>query len=68
MLYIPEGMAHGLITLEPNTEVFYQISHTYIPDSARGVRWNDPTFKIKWPIEPKVISARDSGYPDFSFS
>jgi dTDP-4-dehydrorhamnose 3,5-epimerase len=65
MLYIPEGFAHGFITLEDNTEVFYQMSEFYAPDTARGFRWNDPLFGIKWLLEPTVISERDQNYPDF---
>jgi dTDP-4-dehydrorhamnose 3,5-epimerase len=65
MLYIPEGFAHGFLTLQNNTEVFYQMSEFYDPASARGVRWNDPAFKIDWPSAPKVISDRDRDYPDF---
>ena len=65
MLYIPAGVAHGLLTLEDNTEVFYQISEFYHPECARGVRWNDPAFKIEWPLKPVVISPRDQQYPDF---
>jgi dTDP-4-dehydrorhamnose 3,5-epimerase len=59
MLYIPKGFAHGFQTLEDNTEVFYDISEEYKPESLGGIRWNDPYFKIKWPIEPTVISERD---------
>ncbi|MGA8432443.1 MAG: dTDP-4-dehydrorhamnose 3,5-epimerase [Candidatus Sulfotelmatobacter sp.] len=66
MLYIPEGFAHGFLTLQDNTEVFYQMSEFYDPASARGVRWNDPAFRIDWPSEPKVISNRDRDYPDFN--
>ncbi len=65
MLYVPEGFAHGFLTLEDATEVFYQISECYAPESQRGVRWNDRAFAIKWPAEPKFISARDRSYPDF---
>jgi dTDP-4-dehydrorhamnose 3,5-epimerase len=65
MLYIPEDFAHGFITLEDHTEVFYQMSEFYAPDSARGYRWNDPAFGIDWPIEVTVISERDCNYPDF---
>lgn len=64
-LYIPEGFAHGFLTLEDNTEVFYQMSEFYAPDTARGLRWNDPAFSIPWPIEVEVVSDRDSSYPDF---
>ena len=65
MLYIPEGIAHGLITLESDTEVFYQISVPYAAEYARGIRWDDPCFNINWPNQPTVISTRDANYPDF---
>jgi len=66
MLYIPEGMAHGFQTLEDKTEVFYQMSEFYYPELARGVRWDERMFNIDWPeCEQRVISARDSSYPDF---
>jgi dTDP-4-dehydrorhamnose 3,5-epimerase len=64
-LYIPEGCAHGFLTLENETEVHYQISEFYHPETARGVRWNDPAFKICWPGRVEVISDRDRGYLDF---
>ncbi len=64
-LYIPEGCAHGFLTLEDNSEVFYQISQFYEPSASRGVRWNDPAFKIPWPGSVRVISERDESYPDF---
>jgi dTDP-4-dehydrorhamnose 3,5-epimerase len=65
MLYVPEGFAHGFLTLEDNTEVFYQMSEFYSPEHARGFRWNDATFAIEWPFPPIVISDRDRSYPDF---
>ena len=65
MLYVPERFAHGFVTLEDDTEVFYQISEFYSPDSARGFRWNDPQFGIRLPLEVAVISERDATYPDF---
>ena len=65
MVYIPEGCAHGFLTLEDSTEVFYQMSQFYNPDSARGVRWDDPAFRIAWPAKGEVISDRDRTYPDF---
>lgn len=65
MLYIPEGFAHGFQTLEDNTEVFYQMSEFYHPESAKGVRWNDPAFGIVWPIAPSIISEKDRAYPSF---
>lgn len=64
LLYIPEGFAHGFQTLEDNTEVFYQISAPFVPESASGVRWNDPQFGIAWPIEVVVISSKDQEYAD----
>lgn len=64
-LYIPAGCAHGLLTLEDASEVFYQMSEFYHPESACGVRWNDPAFKIAWPAAVKVISERDRTLPDF---
>ncbi len=65
MILIPEGCAHGFLTLEDETEVFYQMSEFYKPESARGVRWNDPAFQIQWPSQVTVISDRDRTYPDF---
>ena len=65
MLYVPEGFAHGFLTLEDSTSVFYQISEPYEPASASGVRWNDPAFGIEWPFEPLVMAERDRTYPDF---
>jgi dTDP-4-dehydrorhamnose 3,5-epimerase len=66
MLYIPEGFAHGFQTLIDSTEVFYQMSEFYHPESARGVRWDDPAFGIEWPLAERTISSRDLGYPDFA--
>ena len=65
MVYVPEGCAHGFLTLADDTEVFYQMSEFYNPESARGVRWNDPAFQIIWPDGVEVISERDRTYPDF---
>lgn len=66
MVSIPEGFAHGFLTLEDDTEIFYQMSEFFSPEHARGFRWNDPLFNIRWPEEPEVISMRDQKYPDFS--
>jgi len=65
MLYIPEGCAHGFLTLEDDCEVFYQMSEFYHPEAARGFRWNDPAFGIRWPRQAEIISDRDACYPDF---
>jgi dTDP-4-dehydrorhamnose 3,5-epimerase len=67
MLYIPEGCAHGFLTLEDNTEALYHMSEFYNPESARGARWDDPAFQIAWPAKPRVISERDRTYPDFDW-
>lgn len=65
-MLIAEGIAHGFITLEPDTDVVYQISPAFEPGHDRGVRWNDPAFAIAWPAPPQVISARDAGYADYA--
>jgi dTDP-4-dehydrorhamnose 3,5-epimerase len=59
MLFIPAGCAHGFQTLEDDTEVTYQMSEYYHPESACGLRWNDPALGIDWPLEVTVISQRD---------
>jgi len=64
-LYIPEGVAHGFLTLEADTDVLYQIAPGYRPGHDAGVRWDDPAFGIAWPEPPQLISARDAGYPDY---
>ncbi|HVI32379.1 dTDP-4-dehydrorhamnose 3,5-epimerase family protein [Phenylobacterium sp.] len=64
-LLIPEGVAHGFLTLEPDTDVLYQISPMFEPGHEAGVRWDDPAFGIGWPRPPEVISARDADYPDY---
>ena len=66
MMYVPEGFAHGFQSLEDNTEIFYQMSRFYSPEHARGVRYNDPAFGIKWMIADPVILDRDRTYPDFT--
>ena len=66
MIYVPEGFAHGFQTIADNSEVIYQISESYHPESARGIRWNDPRFGIKWPIENPLLSERDAAFPEFT--
>jgi dTDP-4-dehydrorhamnose 3,5-epimerase len=66
MLHVPEGLAHGFLTLTDDADVVYQISRAYVPEAARGVRWDDPAFGIEWPSAPLVISERDCTFPDFS--
>ena len=66
MLYVPERFAHGYLTLTEEAEVFYQVSQFYSPGHERGVRWNDPVFKIDWPIDGDVvISEKDNNWPNF---
>ena len=64
MVYVPEGCAHGFLTLEDETEVFYQMSEFYHAESARGVRWDEPAFQFVWPGTVAVISERDRTYPN----
>lgn len=67
LFYIPEGCAHGFQTLTEDCEVCYQISAPYVPEAARGVRWDDPAFGIEWPTATRrILSARDSAYPAFT--
>jgi dTDP-4-dehydrorhamnose 3,5-epimerase len=65
MIYVPEGCAHGFLTLEDRSEIFYQMSEIYYPELSCGVRWNDPAFHIDWPAQPVIMSDRDRTYPDF---
>ena len=63
-VYVPEGVAHGYITLEPDTEVLYLTSHPYAPDAATGMRYDDPSFDIRLPRPVDVISEADRSWPD----
>ncbi len=65
MIYIPKGCAHGFLTVQDDTEVFYQMTQVFDSASARGFRWNDPAFNIAWPDKVEVISERDRTYPDY---
>lgn len=65
MLYVPEGFGHGFQTLEDDSEVFYQVSQVYSPEHASGVRYDDPSFGIVWPLPVTEISANDSTWPAF---
>lgn len=66
MLYVPEGVAHGFLTLEDATEVQYFMSEPFDASCARGVRFDDPGFGITWPARPAVIAERDRSYPDWA--
>ncbi len=65
MMYVPKGCAHGYITLTDDVEAFYLVDEFYAPELERGIRWNDPSFDLAWPIPPRVISDKDRGHPDF---
>ena len=65
MLYVPEGFAHGFQTLEDNSEIIYQVSEFYTPNSELGIHWNDPAFNITWPIEEKTITEKDNSWKLF---
>ena len=65
-IYIPKGFAHGFQTLEPNTEVLYEMTCQYHPEVSRGFIWNDPSIGIVWPETiNRIIGDRDVEYPDF---
>lgn len=68
ILYVPEGFAHGFQALEDNTTVFYQMSEFYHPECARGVRWDDAAFNIRWPIRKPIKSERDRSFQTFEDS
>lgn len=65
MLYVPEGFAHGFITLTDNAEVYYNVTQFYTPGAEAGIRFNDPLFNIQWPLEPTVVSEKDRSHPDY---
>jgi len=64
-LFIPAGFAHGFQTLADGSEVLYEMFQGYAAEAARGVRYDDPAFGIRWPLEVSVISERDAAYPDY---
>jgi len=65
-LLIPRGCAHGMLALADDAAVLYHIDRDYDPARSCGVRWNDPTFGIEWPMAPVAMSERDAGWPDFA--
>lgn len=65
LLFVPGGLAHGYETLTENCKVQYMVSEFYSPEFEKGFRWNDPTFNIKWPIEPTFLSEKDKSLPDY---
>ena len=62
-LYLPAGCAHGFQSLTDEAEVFYMMGATYVPELARGVRWDDPAIGIQWPLPPVALSPRDAALP-----
>ena len=64
-IFIPKGFAHGFQTLEDNTEVFYQMSQYHMPEYSNGFRWDDSSFRIKWPIKHPIISQKDLSWSNF---
>jgi dTDP-4-dehydrorhamnose 3,5-epimerase len=67
MLYIPEGCAHGYLSLEDESEVLYPVTCAYQADAERGVRWDDPAFRIEWPgVGPLVMSPKDQSWPNYA--
>lgn len=64
-IYVPPGVAHGFVTRQDDTDIFYQMTERYDPALARGVRWNDPAFGIDWPLAEPILSERDATLPDF---
>lgn len=68
MMYVPRGFAHGFITLTDDTEAFYLVSHFYAPQNERGLRYNDPSIGIRWPIAPSDVSEKDRTWPDLDSS
>ena len=63
MLYLPEGCAHGYQTLQEGTEMHYMTSAYYTPSAARGARFDDPVFRIQWPLDATVVSEQDRNWP-----
>lgn len=64
-VWVPAGCAHGYLTLEPGSEAFYLTSFEYVPDSVRGIRWDDPTFGIDWPGDVEIVPADYGEWPDY---
>jgi dTDP-4-dehydrorhamnose 3,5-epimerase len=65
-MYVPEGFAHGFVTLEDNTDVMYQVTAFFTPGAESGLRYDDPAFGIAWPIPVAVISEKDRIWPSFA--
>jgi dTDP-4-dehydrorhamnose 3,5-epimerase len=59
-MYVPEGFAHGFISLTANAEIIYLVSKSYAPQAERVLNWNDPDIKIDWPLSPSLLSEKDN--------
>ena len=65
-VFIPEGCAHGFLTLADHTDLIYQMSRLHVAGQSRGCRWNDPAFRIDWPEQPRIIGEADRTWPWFT--
>jgi dTDP-4-dehydrorhamnose 3,5-epimerase len=68
MIIVPKGCAHGFVTMEENTEVLYLVDTEYAPEYEDGIRWDDPTFGVKWPLDPSVISWKDQNWVNYQIN
>ena len=64
-IYVPRGCAHGIVTMEADTEILYLVDAKYAPQAEGGIRYNDPFFNIEWPRTPSIVSPKDAKWPDF---
>jgi dTDP-4-dehydrorhamnose 3,5-epimerase len=62
-VFVPEGCAHGFLTLEAGTDVLYQMGRDFTPGHARGARFDDPALGVAWPEPPEVVSPADLAWP-----
>lgn len=65
ILYVPENFAHGFQALEDNTEITYHVSQFYTPEAEKGLRYNDPSIAIEWPLDVAILSPKDSSWADY---
>ena len=65
-IFLPKGIAHGMITLEDNMIMQYKVDCLFEKKADSQIKWNDPDLKINWPLEPKVISEKDNNAPSFT--
>ncbi len=63
MLFVPENFAHGFLTLKPDTQTYYLVGEFYTPEYEHGLRYDDPSLGIEWPVEPLVVSEKDRNWP-----